>query len=218
MRGSVMGSGLAHGAVLAALFALQASSPLVVPGPEVVQVALVDPTSTTVAVQPPPPKPEPEQSPAPEVRASEDVGVKLTPPKPPKRTKPKQEERGPETPAPALPYASVGNAGLKGQISVDAGDFEFTYYLVLVRNRVAQNWMPPAGLVSAGQPVHAVVYFTIGRGGEVSAVRVESSSGVEFFDGSALRAVTISDPLPPLPLGFSGSSLGVHFGFEYAGP
>src|SRR5213592_3269896 len=105
-----------------ALFALQASSPMVVPGPEVVQVALVDPTSTTVAVQPPPPKPEPEQSPAPEVRASEDVGVKLTPPKPPKRTKPKQEERAPETPAPALPYASVGNAGLKGQISVDAGD------------------------------------------------------------------------------------------------
>jgi TonB family protein len=215
----VIGSGLAHGTLLVALFAIQASSPIVVPGPEVVQVALVEPTATPTVVQPPPAPPEPEPTPAPEVKPTEEVGVKLTPPpKPPKRPKPKREEPAPVTPAPALPYAAVGNAGLKGQISVDAGDFEFTYYLVLVRNRVAQSWMPPAGLVSRGQPVRAVVYFKIGRGGEVSAVRVESTSGVEFFDGSAVRAVTISDPLPPLPLGFSASELGVHFGFEYAGP
>ena len=30
--------------------------------------------------------------------------------------------------------------------------------------------------------------------------------------------VTVSDPLPPLPLGFPGSDLGIHFGFEYARP
>jgi hypothetical protein len=33
-----------------------------------------------------------------------------------------------------------------------------------------------------------------------------------------VRAVTISVPLPPLPLGYAGSDLGVHFGFEYAAP
>jgi UDP-2,3-diacylglucosamine pyrophosphatase LpxH len=37
----------------------------------------------------------------------------------------------------------------------------------------------------------------------------------ECFDRSALRAVTISDPLPPLPDGFGGSELGVHFGFDW---
>jgi hypothetical protein len=41
---------------------------------------------------------------------------------------------------------------------------------------------------------------------------------MEFFDHSALRAVMVSDPLPPLPLGFTGEDLGVHFGFEYAAP
>jgi hypothetical protein len=28
----------------------------------------------------------------------------------------------------------------------------------------------------------------------------------------------LSDPLPPLPLGFPGSELGVHFGFDWEAP
>jgi hypothetical protein len=49
-------------------------------------------------------------------------------------------------------------------------------------------------------------------------IALESSSGAEFFDRSATRAVTISNPLPPLPLGWTGGDLGVHFGFEYEAP
>jgi hypothetical protein len=29
--------------------------------------------------------------------------------------------------------------------------------------------------------------------------------------------VTITEQLPPLPLGYAGSDLGIHFGFEYTG-
>ena len=63
-----------------------------------------------------------------------------------------------------------------------------------------------------------MVYFRIARGGEVSGVRLEGASGMEFFDRSAVRAVMISDPLPPLPLGFTGGDLGVHFGFDWETP
>lgn len=35
---------------------------------------------------------------------------------------------------------------------------------------------------------------------------------------AAERAVQLSDPMPPLPAGFSGGSLGVHFGFGYTAP
>src|SRR5262245_20889691 len=117
---------------------------VVVPGPDVIQVALVDPVAGPIVAPPPtpePPKPEPVS-----VAPSEESGVKITPPKTPKKP-PKQEERKkqPATTTAALPYAAVGTSGLQGQISLDS-NFEFTYYLLLVRNRVAQNWAPPAGL------------------------------------------------------------------------
>jgi len=149
----------------------------------------------------------------------EEEGVKIETPKPTKPPKP-QPSPAPHTRAAAstLPSAQVGPAGLKGDVNVDTGDFEFTYYLVLIRNRIAGNWSPPSGISTGGNPVRAVVYFRIGRGGELSDIRIETASGVEFFDHSALRAVTISDPMPPLPLGFTGGELGVHFGFDWEAP
>jgi TonB family protein len=146
--------------------------------------------------------------------------VKLAP-EPPKKKKPARvpEETPPPAPEmPVLPSAAVGSAGLRGDLSLEVRDFAFTYYLVLVRNKIAANWAPPAGLATGGRRVRAVVYFRIARGGELSGVRLEGASGMEFFDRSALRAVMISDPLPPLPLGFAGGELGVHFGFDWEAP
>ncbi len=222
MRNALIGSAAVHGAVLAVLFVVRAGTPIIVPGPDVVQVALVDPSA--LAPTPPAPKavePEPKRE-VPELAPEPGEGVKLVKPAPPKKKPPeKAPEKAPETPPlqePALPYAAVGTGGLRGAVAVDAANFEFTYYLLLVRNRIAQSWSPPAGLATGGHPVRAVVYFRIGRDGSLSGVRLETTSSVEFFDRSALRAVALSDPMPPLPLGFSSGSLGVHFGFEYATP
>jgi len=113
--------------------------------------------------------------------------------------------------------ATVGGTGLAADVGVDDADFEFTYYLIALRNRIGQNWSAPAGLVTSGKPVRAVVYFRVARNGAVAEPKLEESSGIAFFDQSALRAVLISNPVPPLPLGFGGSSLGVHFAFEFTG-
>lgn len=217
MRGSVIASSIVHGAVVVVLFVSRPPVSVVVPGPDVVQVALVEPTANVAVVTPPPPSPP---KPSPErIEKTADEGVKLPEPRKPKppQREPEREQPAPATTAPALPYAPVGNAGLQGQLTTDS-DFEFTYYLTLVRNRVAQGWTPPAGLSAGGKPVRAVVYFKIGRGGDVLAARLESSSGYDFFDRSAVRAVQLGDPMPPLPLGYSGADLGVHFGFEYVAP
>ena len=219
MRGAIIGSGLVHLVILVALFWVRTAASLVIPGPETVQVALVDPTALT------PTSPRPVEAPPPEptlteVKPVEDTGVKLQP-EPPKKKKKVEKPRDEATPppeSPALPSAPVGSAGLRGDVAVDARDFEFTYYLVLVRNRIAANWTPPAGLATGGRRVRAVVAFRIGRGGGVTTVRMEEVSGMEFFDRSALRAVVLSDPLPPLPLGFSAAELGVHFGFDWEAP
>ncbi len=219
MRGTVLGSGLIHAALLVALFYVRTPASLIVPGPESVQVALIDPGALAPVVPPvaetPPPAPKLD-----EIKPVEDIGVKLAPVPPKKKKQPVKPpgETPPPQEMPALPSASVGSAGLRGDVGLDVRDFAFTYYLVLVRNRIAANWAPPAGLATGGRLVRTVVYFRIARGGEVSGVRLEGASGMEFFDRSALRAVMISDPLPPLPLGFTGGELGVHFGFDWETP
>jgi outer membrane biosynthesis protein TonB len=215
VRGAVIGSAMLHGVLIVILLVMRSAAPLVVPGPDVVQVSLISPEAQPTAVPlptPPPAKPRSQPTVAPE----RGEGVKLAPPKPPKQAEPKETPKESPPQAPALPLARVGNAGLSGQIAIDAKDFEFTYYLMLVRNRIAQNWAPPAG-IGAGQRVQAVAYFQIGRNGEVRGLKLESASGIEFFDRSVTRAVMLSDPLPPLPLGFSAPMLGVHFGFEWGG-
>jgi TonB family protein len=217
VRGPFVASAGMHVAVLVALFMLRGPAPLIVPGPEVVQVSLVSPELERAA-QPPAPVQIEQPHRAPTVSPEPGEGVKLVPPKPPKVKKPEpspEPAREPQV-APSLPWAHVGPPGLSGQVQVDAKDFEFTYYLMLVRNRVAQNWAPPAGL-GTGAGTQAVAYFQIQRDGSVQSLKLESGSGLEYFDRSVLRAVALSDPLPPLPLGFTGSSLGVHFGFAWGG-
>ena len=210
-----MASGVVHLMLLAVLFIVRAPMSVMVPGPDVVQVSLMDPSSTPRAsVTPPPAEKKPEPTP---VAPTEETGVKISPPQPKKHPPKPAPEEAPVPAGTTLPYAAAGATGLRGQVSVDV-NFEFAYYLSLVRNRISQSWAPPAGLTSGGTPVRAVVYYRISRGGEISAIRIETSSGYEFFDRSAIRAVQLSDPLPPLPLGYGGADLGVHFGFEFVAP
>jgi TonB family protein len=218
MRGSVVGSGLFHVLLVVGIFLVRQPMNIIVPGPDVVQVSLVDPSGAVTPTAPPqvePPTPEPEP-----VKPLEEEGVKIEKQVP----KPKQPEKPRPTPqpakttsasAPALPSAAVGPPGLKADVGVDAGNFEYTYYLALIRDRIIGNWSAPAGISTGGREVRAEVYFRIGRHGEISDIRIQVGSGIDAFDRSAQRAVTISDPLPPLPLGFTEGHLGVLFGLNW---
>jgi protein TonB len=218
MRASVLGSVTVHLVLLAVLFAVRQPMSIVVPGPDMVQVALIDPAAMvepTPLAEPKVPEPKPE-----EIRPEEDIGVKLRTELPKKKKEEPKAEKPPksERVTPVLPAESMGASGLQADLTVASGQFEFTYYLVLIRKRIAENWTQPAGTSTGGNPVRAEVYFEVGRGGELSNVRLQTSSGVDFFDRSALRAVTISDPMPPLPLGFPGAKLGIINGFTWAAP
>jgi outer membrane biosynthesis protein TonB len=218
MRAAAIASLTAHVVAMVLLFAIGTGAPRMIPGPDVVQVSLISPPSEIVA---PPAPPKPEREPRGEtLKPTDEAGIKLAPLKPRKQEveKPKQKPEPEPEPTTVLPAAPAGPAGLTGEVAVDAGNFEFTYYLVLVRNRITDNWSPPSGLATRGQRVRAVVYFRIARDGEVTATRMEAVSGAEFFDHSTLRAVQLSSPMAPLPLGYSGADLGVHFVFEYATP
>jgi TonB family protein len=216
-RGALFGSTLVHAFAIWALFFFSLPGHLKMP-PQAIQVALINlpqgafHASQGTQVETPAPRED-----APDVKRPVDEA-------PPEKdaVRPNDETRPvPKRPAPGVPSGlktptvALGVPGLSGDVTVDASDFEFTYYLIQVRSIIGRSWGAPAGLVTSGQPVRCTVFFRIDRLGRISDVRLEDASGVTFFDQSALRAVNISSPLPQLPAGYGGSTLGVHFGFQY---
>jgi len=102
-----------------------------------------------------------------------------------------------------------GGSGLVGDID---SDFPFLWYLQQTQNQITGNW----NRISSGQG-RVQIYFRIKRDGSLEAIRIELPSGNANLDQSALLAVKRSDPLPRLPDGFEGPSLGVRFWFTYLG-
>jgi len=216
-RSALFGSTIVHAITIWALFFYAFPGSMKVP-PAAIQVALVNlpdgafRPSRGTTIETPQPKEEasdekqPLETAPPEKNAVRPPDTKAAVPKRPKTGIPSGV---------ATPTASLGMPGLSGDVTVDASDFEFTYYLLQVRSMVGRNWGAPAGIVTKGEPVRCTVYFKIDRLGRVTDVRLEDASGVTFFDQSAVRAVNVSSPLPPLPAGYGGSTLGVHFGFQY---
>lgn len=223
MRSSIAASAAVHVALTAGLFLWRTGGTVLVPGPDVVQVSLVDASlaAAPAAAPAPAPEPEPKREPPP----AEETGIRIEKrPKAKPEAKPREEAppapKPAQRPAPAsaapriaLPYAEVGG-GMRGQVAIDASNFEFAYYLQQVRVLIARNWTPQPGLPAG---MRAEVYFRVARDGSITAPVVERSSGNEFFDQAARRAVLVTGHLPPLPLGWAGADLGIHFGFEYTG-
>jgi TonB family protein len=207
---TLAGSVAAHTAVLVGLFAVFPSARARVPATLDVHLLSGTPARSQPQVAPEPEKPtaqlEPEKTPNRPTDEVIKIPKKTKEPSKPAREKPMENTTG---------AATVGSSGLSAEVGVDDANFEFTYYLIALRNKIGQNWSAAGSAAPAGQPVRAVVYFRIKRDGGVAEARVEQSSGIAFFDQSALRAVMISSPVPPLPLGFTGPTLGVHFAFEF---
>ena len=103
-----------------------------------------------------------------------------------------------------------GGSGLVGDID---SDFPFVWYLQQTQSQITANW----NRISSAQG-RVQIYFRIKRDGSLEGIRVESPSGNANMDQSALLAVKRSDPLPRLPDGFEGQTLGVRFWFTYTGP
>jgi TonB family protein len=111
-----------------------------------------------------------------------------------------------------LAVQRLGCAGGGGGGGGGGGAFgDFSYYGLAIQNRIAANWSP--AFVS-GEAI-CIVYFRIIRSGNVVGARVEQSSGIPFYDQSALRAVLESSPMPPLPAQFPDDTVGIHFRFRY---
>ncbi|MFQ5675612.1 MAG: TonB family protein [bacterium] len=124
----------------------------------------------------------------------------------PEEQPPKQEE---------VPEKSnQGKSTVGGEkVKLDVKEFPFSYYLALLQSRIQANWEPPFSSGRQSIFKRAIIYFKIQRNGHLTDIAVETKSADYLFDQAALRAVTLANPLPPLPFDFPERSLGVHFEF-----
>jgi TonB family protein len=80
-----------------------------------------------------------------------------------------------------------------------------------LKRKINDNWSPPGGGFAEAREV--LVVFTILRDGSVRDPKVEQSSGDVFYDQAALRSVLRATPFPPLPDGYPGQDMKIHFSF-----
>ncbi len=168
------------------------------------------------------------------IREEAPVPSKEALPLPEKGKKPKDARPAPATrTAPVAPASSrtTGNgsavdlptagAGLGGDGSpglTDFGasvsgfdaDFPFAYYAEQLQALVGANWLKP----DAPAGTACVVAFRIQRSGQVTDVKIETPSGLAFYDRAASRSIYSANPLPPLPPEFRRDELGVHIRFQ----
>lgn len=205
MRGSLFTSGALHVLVALAvwLFDLYGREPSDLP--PVYQVSLVS-AAELVAPQPTAPRPRPEAESVPEEEIPEPEAVEKIP-DPDKE--PAEEEPAPareETPRPGPESGTTEGADLP--VTLEGRPFEYPWYLEELVRKIERNWRPGTGAMKT------TIYFRITSGGRITETRVETSSGSFLFDQAAQRAVRASDPMPPLPDGYSGDYLGVYFDFD----
>lgn len=127
-----------------------------------------------------------------------------------KRVTTKPSPPSPAPPQPASPSSAAKAAPAGTALKIDAPEFPFPHYLMLVQMRIEANWQPPFSGIGHEA---TTVYFKITSAGEIGDVKVEKSSGNFGLDQAAVRAVYSANPLPPLPSGFGLHTLGVHFEF-----
>jgi len=102
-----------------------------------------------------------------------------------------------------------GGGGRPGIDTVREPDFG--PYMRELQRRIKMNWDPPKG----NESKKVVLLFKIAKDGRLLSVSVLKPSGLPNSDRAALEAVRLTAPFRPLPADFKGSSIDIHFTFDY---
>ena len=112
-------------------------------------------------------------------------------------------------PAPPLGQTSGSPQGV-GALTLDITDFPYAWYIAVIHRKIKEQW---DGYALSGQ--QPAVIFEIARDGELKRIVVAKSSGNQYYDQAAIRAVTQAKPFPPLPEDFKKPTLTVGLQFAY---
>ncbi len=118
---------------------------------------------------------------------------------------------------PSMNYSQFTNAAGGGGLGFGEGNFgdRFSWYVDGVRNRISSNWLLSTISPNLLTAPRVYVSFDILSDGAITNVEVKQSSGNPEVDRSAVRAVLASNPLGPLPPGYTGNKVSVEFFFDF---
>ena len=226
LRAPIVGSAVAHAAVVAAFMLARGTPPapapptyrvnLVAAPPGPRQIGVVQPTP---AAAPAPTPAAPTPTPAREIpdpsrmKPAPTKAKPSKPVKPPKLATPVAGAPATSAKPAAAPTAGGGPQGGRGadvaNVRVDGIEFPYPGYLQNVVRQIAVNFKPSRGGLTA------VVAFMIRRDGSVHGITLTQRSGVYSFDTEAMGAVeAAARSFGPLPAGFADDVLPVIFSFD----
>ncbi len=114
---------------------------------------------------------------------------------------------------------SAGRPLTNMELKSDAKGVDFRPYMRQILFAIKQNWLavyPEAA--RRGQRGETVLLFAIAKQGTVTKVSFSTESGAKALDEAAVAAISASNPLPPLPKGFSGDRIVLQLTFKYNMP
>jgi outer membrane biosynthesis protein TonB len=117
-------------------------------------------------------------------------------------------------------FHNVGSANASlGGISINTTEWDFAPYLLDLKQRVKQHWIPPLAFTALGA-IHGytVVFFRIHPDGRMEALQVVEEEGHDSLHRSSVNAIKGAAPFRPLPDDFPEEYLEVRFGFYYLLP
>ncbi|MBC8000215.1 MAG: TonB family protein [Leptolyngbya sp.] len=209
---------------LAALFVIKA--------PEkhdtVIEIELEPPP--LVIPPPPPPAPKPRAAKKAEAPKVDKVPEPIKPPVQPPKPTPIPAEKPIETPVADSPNpepvsqpatGSSTGTGNQGAASEGTGtgsngsgtsnEVDLSDYISAMEKKIRKSWYPPKG----EETKKIILRFKISSGGDVSSVRLKSSSGIMIADEAAIAAVKTAAPYAPLPKG-APPQIEILFTFDYS--
>jgi len=98
-------------------------------------------------------------------------------------------------------------------LQVSGSTPEGNAYWGRVWSKIDREWIAPAVEVHSGQPLRVVLGFRLERSGTVKHLKIEQSSGNEYYDVAAKRAVLNAVPLPAFSSDMPEPSYDVLFQF-----
>lgn len=128
--------------------------------------------------------------------------------------------REPSLPEREIDFKSEGSVQASiGGISINTTAWDFAPYLLELKHRIKQHWIPPLAFTALGA-IHGYTWvrFRVLPDGHMEAMEVLEEEGHESLTRSSLAAIRGAAPFRPLPDDFPEDHLEITFGFYYLLP
>jgi outer membrane biosynthesis protein TonB len=128
--------------------------------------------------------------------------------------------REPSMPAENPPFRNTGSTRASvGGISINTTAWDFAPYLLDLKHRIKQHWIPPLAF-TALEMIHGYtkINFRIYPDGKMEALTIVEERGHESLHRSSANAIKGAAPFRPLPEDFPEDYLDITFGFYYLLP